>query len=346
MIGLEQWRGTIGLFTPRNNRRSVPQVSPLCLPSAFTPRCVLWSVFVVALLAQCGDIESNPGPRTSQTKTRQATLASDGSIEDASPSLSDIMGAIKSLTDRFDGIDRRLSHIDTSLTDLKEQSAALQRQVNALAEDNEQMGRESHETKEKIKRLEAKLEDAESRSRRNNLIFHGLPKSKPDETWEECEMAVKEVINKHLNISDDLKFDRAHRLRSSKGPPPIIVRFTYFKDKERVLKERTKLKDTNIFVNEDFTMSVRDTRRKLAPFLNWFRADGKRASLVFDHLIVDGERFNLDPSTQTIFSTRRSLRYDAPPHRPAQQNQHHSPLSQRAATPTPAGAHADNSQVA
>ncbi|KAL8620998.1 hypothetical protein ACOMHN_035934 [Nucella lapillus] len=44
-------------------------------------------------------------------------------------------------------------------------------------------------------RLEDKVDDLEGRSRRNNLIFHGIPSPEGQtELWSDCEKAVKKVL--------------------------------------------------------------------------------------------------------------------------------------------------------
>ena len=85
--------------------------------------------------------------------------------------------------------------------------------------------------------VEKKLDDLEGRSKSINLIFTGLQKqTQADyESWEDCEKLVQDLIHNQLKIPDDIQFDRLHRM-PKEPKSPIIVRFTNFKDKERVLK--------------------------------------------------------------------------------------------------------------
>ena len=89
------------------------------------------------------------------------------------------------------------------------------------------------------------------------MIFTGLQKqTQADyESWEDCEKLVHALIHNQLKIPDDIQFDRLHRMR--KDPKsPITARFTNFKDKQRVLKQKRKLCETaegsTIFIGEDF----------------------------------------------------------------------------------------------
>ena len=86
---------------------------------------------------------------------------------------------------------------------------------------------------------------------------------------------------------------------------PIIARFTNFKDKQRVLKQKRKLSETaegsTIFIGEDFSKGVREVRKKLVPFLKNTKANPKNnARMVYDHLVINGKRFYYDPVSNGI----------------------------------------------
>ena len=108
-----------------------------------------------------------------------------------------------------------------------------------MRSENEQLKSENRELTDRLTEVEKKLDDLEGRSKRNNLIFTGLQKqTQADyESWEDCEKLVQDRIHNQLKIPDDIQFDRVHRMR--KDPKsPIIARFTNFKDKQRVLKQK------------------------------------------------------------------------------------------------------------
>lgn len=55
-----------------------------------------------------------------------------------------------------------------------------------------------------------KLIKFEDRSRRNNLHFEGLM-GNPNESWDDCEQKVQEVLFNNLNSEDNVEIDRCHR---------------------------------------------------------------------------------------------------------------------------------------
>ena len=68
--------------------------------------------------------------------------------------------------------------------------------------------------------IERKTDDLECRSKRNNLIIYGLPRVE-NETWQECEEMVQELLTDKLEMHESPHFDRVHRL-SAKPNSPIV----------------------------------------------------------------------------------------------------------------------------
>ncbi|GFS11073.1 SH3 domain protein [Elysia marginata] len=227
--------------------------------------------------------------------------------------LSSILSAIESLSSRFDArfdsIEKKMTSFESTMEELRTRTESFKSQLSETMEENRKLKRESYEMKASLNDMENKLHDMEARARRNNLIFHGLGKEKEQENWKDTEALVRKLISEKLEIDDStIKIERAHRIHNSNGPGPIIVKFLDFNDKENILRAHGHLKKTNIFINEDYTARVRQTRKKLSPFLTKYRSEGKRANLVYDHLIVDGERYDFDPDSDSIYSARRPRR--------------------------------------
>ena len=274
-------------------------------------------------LMQCGDVESNPGP--DRDALRQTTLTTGGgsrsrsasagtgrgstssSQQAASPplqqlSLEDLMAKMDSMDNN---INCKFADVEKGLKDLTEQYGALQTGVNKLRREmgdlkteNDELKSETKALGERVTFLENKVDDLEARSKRNNIILHGIPR-KANETWQECEDEVRGMISGKLEFSDEVKFDRVHRV-SSKPNSPIVARCTFFKDKDRILRSKQKLKGTKIFIGEDFSARVREMRRKLVPHLKEARNQNKRAAMVYDHLVIDGQKFGLDGDEKLI----------------------------------------------
>ncbi|GFR60234.1 SH3 domain protein, partial [Elysia marginata] len=245
--------------------------------------------------------KANNRPTSKQsTLTGGLMLDSPRSLRTEPTDTNEILVAIQQLGNRFDSVDTKISNIDSNVQEMKAQNVLLQDQIKDLVSANSELKQENDELQKRLKTLEDKMDDVEARSRRNNILVHGLPPDNEQETWIDCEKVVRKMINNHLEIDDArIQIDRAHRLRSNNGTGAINVRITHYKDKENIMKNKKKPKDTNIHISDDYTPRIREIRRKLSPFLNKFRNEGKRATMVYDHLIVDVARLCWDPITGT-----------------------------------------------
>ena len=89
-------------------------------------------------------------------------------------------------------------------------------------------------------------------SRRESLIFHGIPESPQEDT----DMLVLSVVNEHLNIAmSEKEISVSHRLGAKPKPGskkviPIIVRFTRRNDQYSVYMSKRKLAGTKVMITE------------------------------------------------------------------------------------------------
>ena len=302
MIGTEQWRAAIGLFIHRGvGRTKGSNIGTLLVNIQGSPTAIL--CFALLLIC-CGDVEQNPGPQpanrtSSRTNSKQTTLDDSLAATPTTPTpMMEVMIAIKEISAKFDTFDKRFSGLESALIDIRSSCTEMKGKIKELEVENLNLKTELEKCTFKQKQQDEKLDDLESRSRRSNIIVHGLHPEKEDETWDDCEKLIRTMISDKLGLDGrGIQIERSHRLRSGNRPGPVIVKFAFYKDKENVLRQRTKLKNTNLFLNEDFTTRVRTLRRHLTPIMRKLRDEGKRAVLVYDHLVVEGERLYYDPTT-------------------------------------------------
>ena len=238
----------------------------------------------------------------SDTDDLAQTGLGDGSLGNGMPMniLLDIQRSVSRLDKKFDNIQKSVSDLKKDNKKLKQQNEQLRKQVGELSTTVSELECLS-------KQNEIRYEKLEGYTRRENLRFFDIPET-PKETWDQSEERVRGYITETLGIDDSsIKIERAHRLPSKSSPRPLIVRFSFFKDKDRVLKryrEIRKSQPTNadgaddqlagVRISEDFPERVRKVRALLVKFLNQALQAGKDAYLRYDKLIVNGYAYEYD----------------------------------------------------
>lgn len=181
-------------------------------------------------------------------------------VEEALEPLSAALDDVRSATD---SLGQKMTNMEEALSDHSDRIVALESACARLQSENVQ--------------LKDKVEDLESRSRRNNLRVVGIPEklegADPVKFMSDFFM---EVLGANFFSSPPL-LDRAHRIgppRPSEEPgtprPRVfIVRFHYYTDKERILRrkrdtQQLKYSGQNVYIFPDMTASLAKKRAAFA----------------------------------------------------------------------------------
>ena len=283
------------------------------------------------LLLMAGDVERNPGPGPGDNdgpsaNLRQTTLRLGASRDRNTAAgvianhpvypeltLADLMGKLSNMeytvNEKLDGVrtdvNLKLDSIKEDVNKIRHQVGGLQRDMNSLSDhvgslqkENEILRKENDKLSERLTRVERKADDLEGGARRNNLLFYGLDRE-DNETANDCEERLRELCTDQLELAEDIEFDRVHRV-GTKQNAPIIARCTHYKDKIKILRAKQKLKGTPVFIDEDFSERVRGVRKKLRKIRGELSKSGKRVTVVYDYLMVDGKKCVLDADGESV----------------------------------------------
>ncbi|XP_037523675.1 uncharacterized protein LOC119400808 [Rhipicephalus sanguineus] len=257
------------------------------------PHCCVFvalecSRVIRALLMMSGDVESNPGPTSNAVLTELQKLSAGQTelISQVQDLKSHLLSTDKSITD--------LTRLMTNLEGHYQNILSLRSDVEAL-----RIGT-AHVT-DQLHKIEARADDAENHSRRNNLIFYGLPESTGLEPFAHVEQLAINHCRDHLGISTEpKKLERAHRLgrlRDVNRHRPIIAKFTFRKTKEVILSNGRKFKGTTFSVGEDFSRPVQNICRHLIAFA---KAKSLPFSINYKTLLMGHKRYVYDEQSQTV----------------------------------------------
>ena len=206
---------------------------------------------------------------------------------------------------KIDTLHRIVEKKDETIGQLQKDIGEIQQTCSYLTRESTDLNKKVETnvttTTQKIEVLEEKTSDLEDRSRRNNLVFFGIPEIGDQRNVEKCEVIITQILIQHGIISQDIAnqrelFDRAHRLgprrRNQDRPRPIIVRVTYYKDKEYILSQGYKFKDSAFNVSEDFskpTLTIRRTLVSKAKSAKTACPQIKSFKLNYRHLVLQYE---------------------------------------------------------
>ena len=183
----------------------------------------------------------------------------------------------------------------------------------SITENIKSLTLENRELKNDVQFLMEKCGYLENQSRRNNLVFDGIPRPYDrHESWEECEKIVCEVIYQGIGISNDvnIEIERAHRLNSR----AIIAKFKCFKQKSLILSRaknrRHSYRFSRVFVNEDFSERVKQKRAELSHVQRDLRQQGLRSTMRFDKLFSGDTVYTVDSDLRVHEGRRRGRLQD------------------------------------
>ncbi|XP_065645629.1 uncharacterized protein LOC136076093 [Hydra vulgaris] len=110
----------------------------------------------------------------------------------------------------------------------------------------------------------------------------------------ELKLKSVDIEDHNLGIEKDIIIDRAHRVgvANDKRERTIVLKLRDYEDKKTILERATKLKGTNIFLNEDFSFTTRKIRKELFDQAKIHHQNGYFAKVVYNKLIVHEFREN------------------------------------------------------
>lgn len=252
---------------------------------------------VLKLLLLSGDVEVNPGPTT-----RNASSQSDQTIHALLTKLevgqAEILSALKTINERMTKTEETLTDLVTRISKTEETCASIP-EIRASIGD---LKKSTNDTTDKLSSMEGRLNDAEDRSRRCNLLFYGVTE-KSDETWADSEKLVTDICKNHINIDlGPRDIERAHRIGKIQPGKhrPIIVNFAQFKTKESILSNGFKLKDTPYSASQDYCFATRNAQREL---LRFARDQGGPFKLRYKKVVIGKKSYHYDEVRKEVKET-------------------------------------------
>lgn len=162
--------------------------------------------------------------------------------------------------------------------------------------------------------LEKKIEDQQKtielldrKLRRRNLIFFGIEEK--ENNFEELLNLILDILKNKMKINcQRWELESVSRLGRNKGQcRPVVVTVTTTSRKLEILTCKYSLKDTNIYIKEDYPPTVLKKRKELQEELKRERDSGKRVALRYDKIVTLPSQKFKTPSYNERTSNKRFL---------------------------------------
>ncbi|KAK7898842.1 hypothetical protein WMY93_019695 [Mugilogobius chulae] len=150
---------------------------------------------------------------------------------------------------------------------------------------------------EQQRKLQAKVTDLESRSRRNNVRIFGLPEGVEENS---VPRFIESFLTEQLQLpgGSDLKIQRAHRSLTNKPPPEappraIIVNFLEYSTKEMILREAWKKKiqmgSKTVYFDHDYPPEIVARRKEYTGIKKILKEKGIRFQTPYTNMRIHWE---------------------------------------------------------
>lgn len=226
-------------------------------------------------------------------------------IENVEKTVNNISTKLSDLENKVGSIDKRVAEAEAATTFISSQYDIQSKELRSASDSVKLLQKSCSDLNSNIKSIERdrdsvtnRLSDLEFRSMKENLIFYGIPETRPGSMESEnCELLVKNMINNYLSIETDaINFDRSHRLGNtpytSGKPRPIVVKFHAFSDREKVrtagYAKKDELKAKELGIGVQLPKEWRDARKELYPIMQKERMNGKTVKFIGNKLYING----------------------------------------------------------
>ena len=196
----------------------------------------------------------------------------------------------------YNALNNKLEEQTKLIYDLKNSLEFTQAEFDSLKLENNELKKDVTDLKlivdkqeKMIEELKDNQEAQEDYSRRRNIRIDGVIDD-IKETSEQTQLKADKIIKEELGL-DNIKIETAHRIPKKQNslnssPRSIMVRLVSDKQRDIIMRSTKKLKNSRIYINEDFCEATMKIRQNLYPQLKAARIAGNIAFIKRRSLII------------------------------------------------------------
>lgn len=156
---------------------------------------------------------------------------------------------------------------------------------------------ERKEVIEKLGKVEERLERLERDKIRNRLVLTGIDMRNDDEN--KLKEGVEQMIEREMKIKVEVK--KAYKL----SPKRYIVEMNKWEDKIMLLKEKVRLRGSDIYLESELTLKEREIQKKIRDIAREEKKKGAVVRVRYQSLQVNGRTFAWNRETDLLEETDR-----------------------------------------
>lgn len=195
---------------------------------------------------------------------------------------------ITKLTEAINMLSNNVVSTNTRLQELTNSVNDMSRQINSLKEEMNELKNENQEMKGIIVRQDNNIKQLMRDVRKRNLVFHGLARNS-----DEAHSDVIDLIRNKLGVSiPENQVVEVQNMGANKNI--LLVTFLTESMRNSVIRNKNRLRDTEIYISEHFSREVLQERKILLPLFKEAKARGLNASFRYNYVEVDGNEYRVN----------------------------------------------------
>ena len=205
-----------------------------------------------------------------------------------------------------------MEEIKEMFLEMRDRLKNIEETVNLCVNEVKFLRQENLHLKQTIKEQDARLDNIERDLKRKNLIIKGVADAE-EEKNEDLAIKVENLLEKmgvNINLARDIDEIKRFGLFHKDKKRPILIKLLTWNKKMEILQQAKTLKGTNIWIDQDYTKKVQNERKQLIPYMKQAREQGKKASLKYNKLIINGMAYGSENLESSEEGNSRSIGND------------------------------------
>lgn len=199
---------------------------------------------------------------------------------------------LEQIKNKLDVLDQRSERIENKLSNCHEE-------LKKLTLENAELREENIKLKEQVMEQDDRLDLLEKETRKKKIVIQGIQDSQ-----EECDLELKEKIRtvlRKIEVQINIENETQEVIRLGRygngRTRPVLIELNTWNKKWEIMKSAKKLrdfKDLKIWITEDYSKKVREQRKTLLDHMKKARANGQKAVISYNKLIVNGDSYTTE----------------------------------------------------